>query len=153
MPQALGRTRDLAASGTGYSGKSLDKVDKIRDAAERGVVRVGKTEMPVPDEVKAAALESLAEVKQTPIASRGTGAGVVGASTGGKAPAVRGLFGLPPSVAVAICPAFPDRYRVDKLWPIGHNFLLYRRTPHLRFGFKCWQNTCSTPVWTTVGAH
>ena len=28
LPQ--GKTRDLAASGTGYSGSSLDKVDKIR---------------------------------------------------------------------------------------------------------------------------
>lgn len=41
-----GKTRKLAAAGTGYSGSSLDKVDKIRDAAERGVVKVGKTEMP-----------------------------------------------------------------------------------------------------------
>ncbi|MFA7265815.1 MAG: hypothetical protein WC054_05850 [Candidatus Nanopelagicales bacterium] len=31
-----GATRKLAAAGTGYSGSSLDKVDKIRDAAERG---------------------------------------------------------------------------------------------------------------------
>lgn len=33
-----GKTRNLAAAGTGYSGSSLDKVDKIRDAAERGLL-------------------------------------------------------------------------------------------------------------------
>lgn len=65
LEQPTGRTRKLAAAGTGYSGSSLDKVDKIRDAAERGVVKVGKTEMPVPDEVKAIANEALADVKQT----------------------------------------------------------------------------------------
>jgi hypothetical protein len=32
-----GKTRILAAAGTGYSGSTLDKVDKIRDVAERGV--------------------------------------------------------------------------------------------------------------------
>ncbi|MDW4904453.1 hypothetical protein RB628_03640 [Streptomyces sp. ADMS] len=35
-------TRKVAAVGTGYSGSTLDKVDRIRDAAERGVIRQGK---------------------------------------------------------------------------------------------------------------
>lgn len=46
------KTRNVAAIGTGYSGSTLDKVDRIRDAAERGVVRRGKTEVPVPQPVK-----------------------------------------------------------------------------------------------------
>ena len=62
---AKGETRKLAAAGTGYSGSTLDKVDKIRDVAERGVVKIGKTEVPVPDSVRIAANEALADVKQT----------------------------------------------------------------------------------------
>lgn len=59
------RTRNVAAVGTGYSGKTLDKVDKIRDAAERGVIRQGKAEVPVPEPVREVAREALAEVKVT----------------------------------------------------------------------------------------
>lgn len=44
-------TRKIAATGTGYSGSTLDKVRTIRDAGERGVVRRGETEVPVPDEI------------------------------------------------------------------------------------------------------
>lgn len=53
-----------AAIGTGYSGSSLDKVDHIRDVAERGVIRHGKTETPAPAPVIAVAREALAEVKK-----------------------------------------------------------------------------------------
>ncbi len=65
LDEPTGATRKLAAAGTGYSGSTLDKVDKIRDAAERGVVRVGKSEVPVPDSVRLVANEALSEVKQT----------------------------------------------------------------------------------------
>lgn len=58
-------TAKVAAVGTGYSGSTLDKVDRIRDAAERGVIRQGKAEVPVPEPVREAAREALAEVKVT----------------------------------------------------------------------------------------
>lgn len=58
-------TRKVAAVGTGYSGSTLDKVDRIRDVAERGVVRQGKAEIPVPEPVRAVAREALEEVKVT----------------------------------------------------------------------------------------
>lgn len=58
-------TAKVAAVGTGYSGSTLDKVDRIRDAAERGVIRQGKDEVPVPEPVRKVAREALAEVKVT----------------------------------------------------------------------------------------
>lgn len=58
-------TAKVAALGTGYSGSTLDKVDRIRDAAERGVVRQGKKVVPAPEPVREAAREALAGVKQT----------------------------------------------------------------------------------------
>jgi len=64
-PPAARATRKVAAIGTGYSGSTLDKVDRIRDAAERGVIRHGKAEVPVPEPVREAAREALAEVKVT----------------------------------------------------------------------------------------
>lgn len=64
-PQTQRKTRHVAAVGTGYSGSTLDKVDRIRDAAERGVIRQGKAEVPVPEPVREAAREALAEVKVT----------------------------------------------------------------------------------------
>lgn len=60
-----GRTAKVAATGTGYSGSTLDKVDRIRDAAERGVVRQGRAEVPVPEPVREVAREALAAVQQT----------------------------------------------------------------------------------------
>jgi ParB-like chromosome segregation protein Spo0J len=65
LAERSGETRKVAATGTGYSGSTLDKVDRIRDAAERGVVRHGKTEVPVPEPVQEVAREALAEVKVT----------------------------------------------------------------------------------------
>lgn len=59
------RTAKVAATGTGYSGSTLDKVDRIRDVAERGVIRQGKAEVPVPEPVREVAREALAEVKVT----------------------------------------------------------------------------------------
>lgn len=64
-PQTQRKTRHVAALGTGYSGSTLDKVDRIRDVAERGVIRHGKTEVPVPEPVQATAREALEEVKVT----------------------------------------------------------------------------------------
>lgn len=59
------RTAKVAAVGTGYSGSTLDKVRTIRDAAERGVVKQGKTELPAPEQVVAVAKEAAEKVKQT----------------------------------------------------------------------------------------
>lgn len=38
-PSSNRETRKVAAVGTGYSGSTLDKVDRIRDAAERGLLQ------------------------------------------------------------------------------------------------------------------
>lgn len=35
------RTQKAAAIGTGYSGSTLDKVDEIRDVAEKGTTKIG----------------------------------------------------------------------------------------------------------------
>lgn len=58
-------TRKAGAAGTGYSGSTLDKVDKIRIAAERGVVRQDRTEVEAPPEVVEVAKRELEGVKQT----------------------------------------------------------------------------------------
>jgi ParB family chromosome partitioning protein len=62
-------TRKVAASGTGYSGSTLDKVDEIREIVERGVVKVGhgptRREVPAPPPVRAAAEKGLADLKRT----------------------------------------------------------------------------------------
>lgn len=58
-------TRKAAAVGTGYSGSTLDKVRTIRDAAERGVVKQGKGEVPAPEPVQEIAKEAVENVKQT----------------------------------------------------------------------------------------
>ncbi|MGH3985926.1 MAG: ParB N-terminal domain-containing protein [Pseudonocardiaceae bacterium] len=59
------RTAKVAAMGTGYSGSTLDKVDRIRDAAELGVIRRGKATMPAPEPVQEVARAALAAVSQT----------------------------------------------------------------------------------------
>jgi hypothetical protein len=59
------RTAKVAAIGTGYSGSTLDKVDVIRDAAERGVIRRGKTTVPAPERVREVAHAALADVGKT----------------------------------------------------------------------------------------
>lgn len=58
-------TRKVSAIGTGYSGSTLDKVDKVRDVAERGVVRRGEREEPAPPEVREVAKRSLGQIKET----------------------------------------------------------------------------------------
>jgi len=58
------RTAKVAATGTGYSGSTLDKVRAIRDAAERGVVRQGDREVPAPTEVREIARAGVENVKQ-----------------------------------------------------------------------------------------
>ncbi len=58
-------TRKVAAIGTGYSGSTLDKVDDIRDVAEKGIVKRGKTTVPAPETVRETARAALDDVKQT----------------------------------------------------------------------------------------
>lgn len=62
-------TRKAAAVGTGYSGSTLDKVDKIRAIAEQGVVPIGRgkerREEPVPPPVQEVAKRALEDVKKT----------------------------------------------------------------------------------------
>lgn len=65
VSQAERATRKAAAAGTGYSGSTLDKVDKIRDIAEKGVVKQGKTEVAAPAPVVEIAQKALEDVKQT----------------------------------------------------------------------------------------
>lgn len=67
-PAKAREVNKVAAKGTGYSGSTLDKVDKIRDTAERGVIRQGKTEIPAPAPVIEVAKKSLEAVKQTGVA-------------------------------------------------------------------------------------
>lgn len=63
--RAARATRKIAAAGTGYSGSTLDKVDKIRDVAERGVIRRGKEEIPAPAPVREVAQQALEGVKKS----------------------------------------------------------------------------------------
>lgn len=72
-PPSEGAARKVGAQTTGYSGSTLDKVDKIRDVAERGVVKQGKAEISIPEPVREVARKALEEVKVT-------GAAVEGAS-------------------------------------------------------------------------
>lgn len=64
-PATARATRKAAAVGTGYSGTTLDKVRTIRDAAERGVVKQGKQEVPAPEPVREVAQQAVENVKQT----------------------------------------------------------------------------------------
>lgn len=59
------KTRNAASAGTGYSASTLDKVDRIRDIAERGVIKKGKDEIPAPVPVVEIAKKALDDVKQT----------------------------------------------------------------------------------------
>lgn len=89
-------TRKLSAAGTGYSGSTLDKVDQIRSAAERGVVKQGKTEREVPAEVREVAQRGLDDVSETGADADSGQVGVVppGAATpSGLCPAPRGRRG------------------------------------------------------------
>lgn len=55
----LGRPgRSLRSAPAIPAGSTLDKVDVIRDAAERGVIRRGKTTVPAPEPVKSPAPRS-----------------------------------------------------------------------------------------------
>lgn len=58
------RTAKVAAIGTGYSGSTLDKVDGIREVAERGVIRLDGREVPAPEPVREAARTALRELQQ-----------------------------------------------------------------------------------------
>lgn len=58
-------TKKVAAIGTGYSGSTLDKVRTIRDAAERGVIKQGRSEIPAPEPVRQAAREVIEDVKKS----------------------------------------------------------------------------------------
>lgn len=59
------KVKNTAAIGTGYSGSSLDKVEHIRDVAERGVIRKGSREVAAPAPVVEVAKKALTEVKKT----------------------------------------------------------------------------------------
>ncbi len=63
------KTRTAAAVGTGYSARTLDKVDEIRDIAERGTVKIGKgrdqRELPAPEAVVSVAREHVARLEKT----------------------------------------------------------------------------------------
>lgn len=59
------KVRTAAAVGSGYSATTLDKVDRIRGVAERGVIKRGRTELPAPPQVVAVAREQLEHVKRT----------------------------------------------------------------------------------------
>ncbi len=62
-------TRKLAATGTGYSGTTLDKVDKVVQIAEHGTVMVGRGaerhEEPVPDPVREIARQHVDGLKRS----------------------------------------------------------------------------------------
>lgn len=62
-------TRRISAIGTGLSHTTLGKVANVRDAAERGVVTVGKgperRQVPVPEPVKVVAQRALEDLKKT----------------------------------------------------------------------------------------
>lgn len=65
VPPATDRaTRKAAAVGTGYSGSTLDKVDKVRRIAERGTARIDGQDVPVEDSVREVAREAVAEMNQ-----------------------------------------------------------------------------------------
>lgn len=63
--KSVRETRKATAVDTGYSGSTLDKVRTIRDAAERGVVKRGKGEVPAPEPVREIAKQAVDNVKQT----------------------------------------------------------------------------------------
>lgn len=58
------RTAKVAAVGLGYSGTTLDKVDGIREVAERGIVRLGGREIPAPEPVRDVARQALTELQR-----------------------------------------------------------------------------------------
>jgi ParB family chromosome partitioning protein len=62
-------TAKVAASGTGYSGSTLDKVDKVRSIAEKGVIPIGRgrerREIPAPPAVRDVAVQELEGMKQS----------------------------------------------------------------------------------------
>lgn len=72
-PASARAVRKVAAIGTGYSGSTLDKVDRIRDVAEKGVVKVARVEdgkaktieVPAPAPVVEVAKKALADVSKT----------------------------------------------------------------------------------------
>ncbi|MCX4792523.1 ParB N-terminal domain-containing protein [Streptomyces sp. NBC_01221] len=66
LPQ---KTRTVAAIGTGFSDRSIDKVDEIRRVAERGITTVGtgkdRREVEVPEPVREVARKQLPALAQT----------------------------------------------------------------------------------------
>lgn len=63
-----GEARKVGAQTTGYSGSSIDKVDEIREAAERGTVTVGtgekRREVELPEPVREVARQKVVELAQ-----------------------------------------------------------------------------------------
>jgi ParB family chromosome partitioning protein len=58
------RTAKIAATGTGYSGSTLDKVKSVREVAEQGVIRIGGERLPAPEPVREVAREALEAMQQ-----------------------------------------------------------------------------------------
>jgi ParB family chromosome partitioning protein len=65
LPDAR-KTRSVAAVGTGYSPRSIDKVDEVRRIAERGVTTIGtgskRREVEVPEPVRETARKAVTEL-------------------------------------------------------------------------------------------
>jgi len=57
-------TSKVAATGTGYSGSTLDKVKSVREVAEQGVIRIGGERLPAPEPVREVAREALVQMEQ-----------------------------------------------------------------------------------------
>lgn len=68
-PVSGGKTRQVAAIGTGYSHTSIDKVDEIRRVAERGMTTIGsgkdRREVEVPEPVREVARRQLPALAKT----------------------------------------------------------------------------------------
>ena len=68
-PKPKGETRKVASIGTGYASSSIDKVDAVRQAAERGTRTIGtgkdRREEPVPEPVREIARKQLPALAQT----------------------------------------------------------------------------------------
>lgn len=88
-PRKARETAKVAAIGTGYSGTTLDKVDKVRAIAEKGEIRQGGTVVTAPEPVREVARAALADLQRE-------GASVDGAS--------RGPNGRPPKPANRLTP-------------------------------------------------
>lgn len=63
-PSTARATRKVAAIGTGYSGSTLDKVDRVREIAERGTLTTRGATKPVPEPVREIAKAAVVEMQE-----------------------------------------------------------------------------------------